>query len=186
MNAPAASSTERCSACGLEIAGGDEGCESRFQAMTARAFEDARFGKLHSMTVDIYALQHPDKYCVSAKSLAAHLCGLCAIIERDQPPSPPNMALRAWLDGEVDFDKPDLPHERGSQTIASVADFDDPSAYEEAVWAWGRDVWAAYAPLHGLARQWLDRAEARPDRKQHSRQGPGQRRPTRPQPGRRR
>ncbi len=177
---------ERCSGCGLEIAGGDAGCEALLQELNARVYSDVRYGRLLSMGVDIYALQHPDNYCVSAKSLAAHLCGLCGIIERDQPPSPPNMALRAWLDGSVDIEKPDLPHDRGTRTIGDLIDCDDPEQFDKAVWLWGRDVWAAYAPLHALARQWLDRAEQRPGLRQHDRQRLGQRGPHRTPPGRRR
>ena len=160
---------ERCSGCGLAIAGGDEGCNALLQDLNQRAFTDVRYGRLLSMGIDIYALQHPARYCRSAKSLAAHLCGLCGIVERDQEPALPNMALRAWLDGSVDIAKPELPSARGTMTIADLLAANDPEAFGDTVWRWGRDVWSAYEPLHPVARAWLDRAEATSSRQRHGR-----------------
>lgn len=132
----------------------------RFQDLTGRDFTDVRFGRLHGLVVDTYCLQHPDRYCISAKSLAAHLCGLCGAIERGRSVTSPSMALQSWLDGTVDLTKPKLPAERGVITIADVENIDDPEAYETAVRAWAAAVWSAYAPLHDIARQWLDEATA--------------------------
>jgi hypothetical protein len=162
---------EACSGCGLAVAGGDEGCNALFQELTGRSFTDLRFGRVHRMVVDIYALQHPDRYCVSAKSLAAHLCGLCDLIERGGDPALPNMTLRRWLDGAVDIAKPDLPADRGTMTIADINTIDDPAAFADSVRKWGNVVWAAYAPLHAIARAWLDRALAEaPAKQRHGRQ----------------
>ena len=151
---------DRCSGCGLVVEGGDEGCNARFQQLTGRSFGDVRFGRLHSMVVDTYCLQHPDRYCLSAKSLAAHLCGLCWTMERGGDTGMPNMALRHWLDGTVSLVKPKLPAERGEFTIGDVDGPDDPAAFEKAVIIWAGAVWAAYEPLHTTARQWLDEAMA--------------------------
>lgn len=152
--------TRRCSGCGLAVAGGDDGCNALFNDLAGRSFSDIRFGGVHRMAVDAYALQHPDRYCISAKSLVAHLCGLCELIERDGNPAMPNRHLRQWLDGSVDITKPALPAEHGRTTIGDVLAIDSPPAYREAVGAWASDVWMAYAELHGLAREWLDRAYA--------------------------
>lgn len=155
-----AKSAGHCSGCGLELAGGDDRCNELFQTLTGRGFTDARFGGVHRMAVDTYALQHPARYCVSAKSLAAHLCGLCELIERDGNPAMPNPDLRNWLDGTVDLVKPKLPAERGRVTIGDVLAIEDAAAYRAAVSGWAEDVWAAYAPLHDIAREWLDAAMA--------------------------
>jgi hypothetical protein len=160
----------RCSGCGLAVEGGDAACHRFFEDLTARSFTDIRFGGVHRMVVDIYALQHPDRYCISAKSLAAHLCGLCEIVERGGNPTLPNKALRAWLDGPSDLLRPELPKERGAMTIGDVRTIAAPEAYREAVRNWADSVWAAYRPLHALARQWLDqalsaRSKSRPGRR---------------------
>ncbi len=158
-----------CSGCGLAIPGGDDACNALFQNLGARSFGDARFGGVHRKVVDTYTLQHPDRYCISAKSLAAHLCGLCELMERDGNPALPNMALQQWLNGTVDIDKPKLPKRRGTMTIADVNAIDDPSAFVAAVDNWAADVWQAYAPLHAIARDWLDRAIAGGADKRHGR-----------------
>jgi hypothetical protein len=138
----------------LLVEGGTEGCREIFTALGVRAWEDARIGRFHWIVVDAYALQHPDEFCASAKSLAAHLMGLCAGLEHaDDPTLRP--ALQRWLNGMSPVTKPDLPDFRGSLTIADVQAAADPSEYELVVDAWTRDVWAAYALLQTLAREWI-------------------------------
>jgi hypothetical protein len=150
----------RCSGCGLFVEGGDSKCHSYFQELSGRSFNDMRYGGVHRMVVDVYALQHPERYCITAKSLAAHLCGLCELLERGGSPTLPNKALRAWLDGggPVGLVKPELPKDRGAMTIGDVRSIQDPQAYRAAVRDWADSVWAAYRPLHGTARQWFDQA----------------------------
>lgn len=55
--------------------------------MIAREFGDYRYGRLHRLTVDSYALQHPEKYMHSAKSFAAHLTGMYAAMEHESDPA---------------------------------------------------------------------------------------------------
>lgn len=142
------------------VAGGEDGCQAGFSEITGRNFTDVRFGRFHNLIVDIYALQHPARYCVSAKSLAAHLCGLCNVVERGSETAMPNMTLRRWLDGATAIEKPPLPDDRGEMTIADIAELDDPSAFAITVKRWGENVWEAYRPLHAIARPWLDEALA--------------------------
>ncbi|MHB9091486.1 MAG: DUF5946 family protein [Chloroflexota bacterium] len=70
-----------CSGCGRVLPGGTEGCQALFQAVGARAVRDLAYARTRLLTVDTYCLQHPDRYCRSAKSLAAHLAGLCWSLE---------------------------------------------------------------------------------------------------------
>jgi hypothetical protein len=166
---PDLTSIGHCSGCGLTIGGEDDACNSRFQKLTARSFTDIRFGRVHGLIVDAYCLQHPSQYCVSAKSLAAHLCGLCGALERGESAALPNTTLRHWLDGSFDFIKPDLPIKRGDLTIADIDTIEDPGAFGDAVDAWSKSVWEAYSSLHGTARLWLDQAvAARPSTKRHA------------------
>ncbi len=130
-----------CTGCGLPIAGGTERCQGLFEALTARTFTDIRFGGVHRMVVDVYALQHPDRYCVSGKSLAAHLCGLCDLIEHGGNRALPNEALGRWLDGPRALRKPELPAFRGAITIADMIVHTDPTAYRAAVEDWARATW---------------------------------------------
>jgi hypothetical protein len=67
----------------LVVRGGTAACQAIFDELLARDFSDIAYFQVHRMMVDTYCLQHPDRYCVSAKSLAAHLTGLCRLIEHD-------------------------------------------------------------------------------------------------------
>jgi hypothetical protein len=108
---------------------------------------------MHNMVVDAYALQHPDEYCVSAKSYAAHLTGLCCGLEH---PGDRKLywQIPRWLDGRARIEKPPVLETRGRKNIASVADVND-ELYQAAVRQWAASVWIAYESQQYLARTWL-------------------------------
>jgi uncharacterized protein DUF5946 len=147
---------EPCEGCGLVVDGGTEGCQSLFDELRSRELVTSTY-QAQRMTVDTYCVQHPDRYCVSAKSLAAHLTGLCWALEYSGYPSGLK-ALQRWLNGPARIEKPALPPFRGALTIADVGDTPDP----EAIRRWARSTWEAYAPLHPIARQWVDEAISPP------------------------
>lgn len=150
-------STDACEGCGLVIDGGTAACQGLFEEILAQDFSDAlRFG-VHRMMVDTYSLQHPDRYCRSAKSLAAHLVGLCAILEAGASRAVGPAELRAWLDGPSPVSKPDIPPSRGALTIDHLR-HRAPDEYARVVEEWAASTWSAYEPLHTLAREWLQRA----------------------------
>lgn len=140
----------RCSGCGLAIAGGDDGCYNAFQQLFLDLGIPLHVG-IGRLAFDTYCVQHPDRLCVSAKSLAAHLGGLCWGLEHDGVARGFEHYRRS-LDGTVSFAKPLLPTERGAMTIADIAAASD-ATRESAVWAWARTTWQAHADLHGWARQ---------------------------------
>ncbi len=75
---------DRCQGCGLVIAHGADGCQDRFDVFRVReARELAPDYRSTRLTIDVYSLQHSERYCVSAKSLAAHLTGVAWSIEHD-------------------------------------------------------------------------------------------------------
>ena len=150
--------TERCSGCGLEIADANASCQALFDELIARDFSDPRYGRTHRLAVDVYCLQHPDRYCASAKSLAAHLVGLRWILEEHGDTAISSESLRRWLDGNRRLQKPELPAFRGILTIADVLGADTPEAHAAAVQRWAESTWAAYATLHELAREWGQQA----------------------------
>ena len=153
----------RCSGCGLEVAGGRAGCRAFFEEFLARDFTDFRYGRLHRMMVDVYCLQHPAEHCASAKSLAAHLTGLCCALEHDRD-AEIQRSVQRWLSGPSPVEKPALPESVGSMTIADVRSSADPDDYARALHAWARSTSEAYAPLHATARRWIELATARPVR----------------------
>lgn len=162
MKGPADSRpVDACAGCGLSVAGGTAGCQGLMDEILARDFSDVTYFRVHRLMVDTYALQHPERYCASAKSLAAHLTGLCWLLERGGSRALGSEPLRRWLDGRVDLEKPALPAFRGALTIADVRAAPDAESYASAVDRWARATWEAYAPLHGRARTWIEEASSR-------------------------
>ncbi len=157
---PNEENAERCSGCALGVAGGTAGCQAIFDELLARDFGDVGYFRLHRLLVDTYSLQHPERYCASAKSLAAHLMGLCWAIEHEGNRATGNNSLRRWLDGTPRLEKPELPCFRGELTVASLREASTPEAYARAVETWARFTWEAYSSLHSLARQWIQQALA--------------------------
>jgi hypothetical protein len=147
----------RCSGCGLVISGGAAGCQALFNERIALESSNFRYARLHRVVVDCYCLQHPDQYCVSAKSLIAHICGLCVAMEHGSDQMA-YKALQRSLNGNPPLEKASVPHWRGGLTIADVLAAPDPDAYASFVEEWASAVWQAYSPLQGLARGWLRQA----------------------------
>jgi hypothetical protein len=112
--------------------------------------------------VDAYCLQHP-AYIRSLKSFAAHLCGLCAAVER---PADPRVVRAIWSDLRIPpaATRPLTPAIRASRTVAEVYRATTPEAFRAAADAWIADVWAAWHLYHPLAREWLDYSIASPRR----------------------
>jgi hypothetical protein len=144
---------ERCAGCGgpasLAV------CRARFDAYVGRDFADPAYFRSHRLLVDVYALQHPDAFCRSAKSLAAHLYGLALAIEGEADPAHGLRRLRAWLDGPRVLERPEPPVLRGAITLHDLPADASADVWREAVMAWARSAWAAYAPLHDQARAWI-------------------------------
>jgi hypothetical protein len=147
--------SEACASCGLVVAGGAEGCQRLFESIGLREYEDMRFGRYHRIVVDVYAMQHPDRYGRSAKSFAAHLTGLCAWLDNGADALSVNAAVQRWLSGPSPIEKPPVPPSYGALTIRELVDAADPLTYGDVLRRWARSTWDAYASLHATARQWI-------------------------------
>jgi len=149
-----------CSGCGLIGSAGTGGCRAMFDELAVRQWNEPVAYRIRRMMVDTYALQHPDDFCASAKSLAAHLTGLCAALEYPSHPTILRVLLR-WLDGGATLVRPALPAARGALTVAEACGAPDAGTVVAAADRWARATWEAYAPLHPLARRWVAEALAR-------------------------
>ncbi|MDB4916034.1 MAG: hypothetical protein JWM95_3678 [Gemmatimonadetes bacterium] len=143
----------RCEVCGGFYLHGRRGCEETFHLISGAAQADARHAHRHRMVVDAYCLQHPDPYCLSAKSYAAHLVGLCWGVEHAATMSGYG-AIQRWLNGQRKLKKPPLPPTTGSVTLAEVM-FDSSQRRDDAVARWAKSVWQAHESQHAIARDWL-------------------------------
>jgi hypothetical protein len=147
---------EPCEGCGLVVDSGTDGCQSLFDELRSRQLVASSY-QIQRLTVDTYCVQHPDRYCVSAKSLAAHLTGLCWALEYSGHPSGLK-ALQRWLDGHARIEKPVLPSFRGALTVADVSAAPDPEARAAAIGRWAQSTWDAYSALQPLSRRWVEEA----------------------------
>ena len=151
--------SEACASCGLVVAGGTASCQRLFESIGLREYEDLRFARYHRIVVDVYALQHPDRYGRSAKSFAAHLTGLGAWLEDEAIAQSVNAAVQRWLSGPSPIEKPLLPPRYGAVTIGDLVEAEDPVRYGEVLRRWARTTWDAYASLHSTAREWIAMAQ---------------------------
>lgn len=151
---PIRATDAKCSGCGLSVPGGTSGCRAIFDELSAHEWNNPTSYRYHRMFVDAYCLQHPDEFCASAKSFAAHLTGLCAAFEHNSHPSVLK-AVNRWLSGGPAITKPELPRFRGALTIVEVQAEHDPFPIAQAVDRWARSTWEAYASLHPQARLWI-------------------------------
>jgi hypothetical protein len=109
---------------------------------------------MHNMLVDVYAVQHPEEYGVSAKSYIRHLYALGVLLE-----FPGDMRLY-WATPQSGRavpapPKPPLLTSRGTLTVAHALAAADDDAYQRLMREWAADVWLAYAPQHDLYRGYL-------------------------------
>jgi hypothetical protein len=144
----------------MMIDGGTAACRELFDRLTLAAPDGNRLLRWRRLLVDTYALQHPDPFCVSATSLAAHLTGVGWILDYGGDAANGSDQIRRWLNSRPELIKPPLPASFGDVTIAAVADATTAAEVEPAVGVWARATWSAYAPLHEVARAWIERALA--------------------------
>jgi Family of unknown function (DUF5946) len=151
-----------CPDCGAAL-GDRAGCDAAFLELGARAAADVRFAYRRRAIVDAYCLQHP-AYIQSIKSFAAHVCGLCAAVER---PDDPRATRAVWSALQVPPDavKPALPTSRAARTVAGVYGAETAEAFHAEADAWIAAVWAAWREHHALARRWLDYSIAKGGRR---------------------
>lgn len=147
----------KCPDCGAVLAGGRAGCQALFEEVGLRAYGNARYGAVHRLVVDAYCMQHPEAYCHSAKSYAAHLTSLCCGVEHGGDPKI-YKATQQWLSGPSPVEKPEVPNFRGPTTVADLREASSAEEHIEVARQWARSVWDAYAAQHELARQWINAA----------------------------
>jgi hypothetical protein len=144
--------TAHCSDCGAPVAGGRAGCQALYDEQATPG--GPGLGALRDLAFDAYCMQHPDTYCRSAKSYAAHLTRLCCGVEHGGDPKI-YRAIQRWLNGAVALEKPEVLSRRGRKTVADLPGAGNPQEMQRLARAWAADVWEAYISQHELAREWI-------------------------------
>ena len=147
-----------CPECGARAVGGRAGCQALYEAVASPDLGSAGLGSLRDLAFDAYCMQHPETYCRSAKSYAAHLTRLCCGMEAAGNQQV-YRAIQRWLNGLVPLNKPEvLLTRRGQMTVADLQAAGNPRELQALARQWAEAVWLAYAPQHELARAWLRQA----------------------------
>ena len=146
-----------CPDCGAPVTGGRVGCQALYDELNARAYSDFRYAAVQPLALDTYCMQHLERYCLSAKSYAAHLTRLCCGLEYGGD-SHVYAAIQKWLNDPAKITKPPILAYLGRMTVADVATAKVPEDYARLVWDWAGSVWDAYAPQQQLAREWVQAA----------------------------
>jgi hypothetical protein len=147
----------RCPDCGAGGTAGRAGCQARFDKFAARAYSESRWARWHDLAFDTYCMQHPGRYCRSAKSYAAHLARLCCGLEYGGSPRI-YAAIQRWLNGRVEIERPSALSPLGEITVADLALAQNPQEFGRRVQRWAQSVWQAYTPQQDLARAWIQAA----------------------------
>ena len=166
----------RCQGCGLVLPtrvgpthpyiGASPACWALFGEVLAREYGDREYFRLHQLTVDTYAVQHPgvpERRAI--QSVAVHLITLCLVLEEGADPAA-GPALHTRVAGRASFHWLEPPVPNGRITVADVLQARSPSEHERMVKAWARDVWAAWERHHVTVREWIARflSDDRPPR----------------------
>jgi hypothetical protein len=146
---------ETCPGCGLQLPASDgathsyigasPSCWAVFGEVLAREYGDATFMKVHQLTVDAYAVQHPGKPEPRAvRSVWGHLASLYLQLDQAVPPQIANrvigeVAAQADLLGWIE------PPGAAAITIADVAAAQGAAEHAAAVERWARAVWACWS-----------------------------------------
>lgn len=152
-----------CPGCGLS--GGRQTCQDVFADVSLRVRALAWTDSLKSWRLmhDVYALQHPEELVPSYRELVLHLGGVAWALEYDATERG-HRALQqvanrpAWQ--HATYPPPGWPAERGTVRVNSLMPLAEPMLLSAGIDRWARATWLAYAPLQGLAREWVQQATA--------------------------
>jgi hypothetical protein len=129
------------------------GCWAVYGEVLAREYSNPTLMRLHKLTVDTYAVQHPGIDVPPARrSVAIHLSRLYLFIERRLPIEQVEAAMPRILAIKDQLPWLTPPSMQGALTIQSLADA-SPSHHEAALLAWAQSVWTAWTPHQPTIRQ---------------------------------
>ncbi len=135
------------------------GCWAVFGEILAREYSDANYWRVHRLTVDAYAVQHPGRPTPQTiQSANVHLIALCCTLERDYSFERSTRLMQRAVErhkGEFAWLEP--PAERGAITVLDVVQAGTPAEHATLVTRWARSVWEAWAAHHPAVRAWVDR-----------------------------
>jgi hypothetical protein len=136
------------------------GCWAAFGEVLAREYSDPSYSRVHRLTVDAYAVQHPGRPSPqSIQSVALHLISLCLTLEQGiDDMFTATDSIRAAAETKHRFRWLPPPPSLGAITIADVVGSSNGEDHERRVRVWAAAAWTAWSEHHGVIRGWLPKA----------------------------
>jgi hypothetical protein len=134
-------------------------CWRAFGEVLAREYSDPRLSRVHRLSVDSYAIQHPGGDSRQAiQSVGVHLARLCLFLERGLSPAQANAAMLRISQTKSTMSRLIRPGSLGVITVADVLAAHSAEQHTEAVMAWAQSAWDAWSEHHETVRKWVDHA----------------------------
>ena len=132
------------------------GCWASYGEVLAREYEDPKYFRLHRLSVDTYAVQHPGVDGPQARnSVGIHLSRLELVLVRGWPIERANDAMLSLTAKKRDYPWLTPPEQRGEVTVKDVLVARDAPEHEAAVTRWAHSAWKAWAEHHATVNEWL-------------------------------
>jgi len=129
--------------------GASPSCWALYGDVLAREYASPELMKIHRLTVDAYASQHPGTpQRRSIQSVWVHLAGLYLTVERGLSHDFARRVIGALTRETEGLAWLPPPDDLGATTIADVARTQKATEHEEAVRRWASTTWAAWKLHH--------------------------------------
>ncbi len=136
------------------------GCWATFGTVLEREYANAAYARLHRLTVDAYAVQHPgeadpEPSPQAIRSVCLHLISLYAVLERRVEPAHATRLLSTASQHRDWFRWLEPPTTVGEVTVVDVALATTAEAHEQAVTRWAESAWGAWRDHHATVAGWV-------------------------------
>ncbi len=130
--------------------------------LLAREYQDLRYMRLHDLTVDAYALQHPGKRSDQTISSAnIHLGSLYAYFEMRVPATRLGAVKKHMAQQKARFAWLNPPTNMTQLTVKDVLAAQGPEQHAEQVEAWASYVFQSWSTHHATTANYLNAAIAK-------------------------
>ena len=117
--------------------------------------------RVHRLTVDAYAVQHPGVDTPQARnSVGIHLSRLLLLFERGWSIERANASMTAITAKKHAYPWLTPPADPGVLTVLHPLAATSPEEHGDRVEQWARSVWTAWSQHHALVRKWCEAVQA--------------------------
>ena len=153
----------RCLGCGAEFPDREgpvhsylessPACWAAYGEVLAREYSDPGYYRVHRLSVDAYAVQHPGRPSPqSIQSVNLRLIRLCCLVEKSLPVEKANDLMQAATGQKQRYVWLTPPTSLGEITVKDVYETKDLEEHLAAVLRWSESAWQAWAPHHAMIR----------------------------------